>query len=656
MGYIDKAVSWAVQIANDDSYAYVWGGWGKGDGGYDCGHFVIDAYTNAGINVKGAGATYTGDMPKAFMSCGFQNVTNQVNLSTGAGMLKGDVLVNSAKHAALVQRDGGVTVEAWCSNGGIVADKAYRNDGWDYVLRYPESGGASTALKPQREWVIEVPSGLGKYYTYERWNRSDWLYNQKKLCQVSEQRNERHYDNGGFGMIGSRYVIAMTSTFGTIGDYVDVYCADGRVIHAIIGDEKDQTTAHGTPANKWGHDDGQNVVEWMTNWSSHDNPKSNGGVTKVINLGNYFEYPEYASNTESYMYSANAYADGEKEAVVVWNNRVKENIHKLLQNLLPIPPQDKLTLFANDKDITEAAGNLSWKNSIYELATTMSFETAKTDAAYLKDLIYVPQVGDIIRMVTNAEIFRGVITKVDDGDKNVNKYTIVDLGWYLNKTTQTYQFKNITAADAIKELCADLVIEIVMLPELTTNINKIYFDQTISAILTDILSKCGGDYNYDFVPEGLRIYKVGDLVAYPEFRIASNIAQAFSPDYKGNMSHSTSIEEMFNSIKVTSEKDNVYTELMVQQNRELIDKYGFLQKVVKIDPEKENADTVAQTNLAEYGKLKESYSFEIIEKYDSYTRAGEVIDLDGVRYVIESTDHSLADGWHYDKLGLRKIV
>ena len=107
---------------------------------------------------------------------------------------------------------------------------------------------------------------------------------------------------------------------------------------------------------------------------------------------------------------------------------------------------------------------------------------------------------------------------------------------------------------------------------------------------------------------------------------------------------------------MTSEKDNVYTELMVLQNRELIDKYGFLQKVVKIDPEKENAETVAQTNLAESGKLQESYSFEIIEKYDSYTRAGEVIDLEGVRYVIESTDHRLVDGWHYDKLGLRKIV
>ncbi len=87
----------------------------------------------------------------------------------------------------------------------------------------------------------------------------------------------------------------------------------------------------------------------------------------------------------------------------------------------------------------------------------------------------------------------------------------------------------------------------------------------------------------------------------------------------------------------------------------MIDKYGFLQEVVKIDPEKENADEKAAQMLAEYGKVGESFSFTIIEKYDSYTRAGEVISVGGVNYVIESTDHSFKGGQHYNKLELRKI-
>ena len=95
---------------------------------------------------------------------------------------------------------------------------------------------------------------------------------------------------------------------------------------------------------------------------------------------------------------------------------------------------------------------------------------------------------------------------------------------------------------------------------------------------------------------------------------------------------------------------------MVLQNSELIDEYGFLKSVVKIDTEKENADVVANSELWWNGRIKENFSFEIIEKYDSYTRAGEVIMVDGVNYVIESTEHRLSNGWHFNKPELRKCL
>lgn len=654
MGVIDTAVSWAVAIANDDSYKYVWGGWGASDGGYDCGHFVITAYRQAGIDT---GATYTGDMYSCFIAKGFQDVTSSCNLSTGAGMKKGDVLLNTANHAAMVQIDGGTTVEARGRDYGIVANVAYRNYPWDFVLRYPESSSdtGSTGITMTPKATITVPEGLGKYYTYMRWDAiTNMDTEQGRLIKTAGKT----YDSEGYGRVGDRYALAMTSTFGNIGDYVDVYMSNGRIIHGIIADEKSQeyTAWDHNPANEWGHNDGQCIVEWVTNWTNHDNPPSDGSVLKVINYGSYFDYPAYASGgTEEYMYSENSYSAENAEPVVIWNNRIAENIHTGVQNAAAVEPTGELELYANGNRITNITGNLSWNNSIYELSTTMTFETPKTDGAYLKELIYVPQVGDIVQQVTNAEIFRGVVKDVDDGDINVNKYTVVDLGWYLNKTKQTYQFKNITAADAVRELCADLSVNIVMLPELDTVIDEIYFDKTVSDILTDILGKCPGDYNYDFVPEGLRVYEIGELVAYPEFRIADNIPQQYSIDFRGEVSHTQSIEDMRNSIKITSEKDNVYSELKVLQNRESIDKYGFLQEVIKIDPDTENADTAASEALNQYCKVGETYSFSIIEKYDSYTRAGEIISVDGVSYVIESTAHSFSGGQHYNKLTVRRM-
>ncbi len=245
MGVIDKAVSWAIDIANDDSYKYVWGGRGASDGGYDCGHFVITAYRQAGIDT---GASYTGDMYSCFTAKGFKDVTSSCNLSTGAGMKKGDVLLNTANHAAMVQIDGGTTVEARGKSYGIVANVAYRNYPWDFVLRYPESASESSpgvSLSPKA--TITVPEGLGKYYTYMRWDAiTNMDTEQGRLIKTAG----KNYDSEGYGRVGDRYALAMTSTFGSIGDYVDVYMSNGRVIHGIIADEKSQmknrrSTPHG---------------------------------------------------------------------------------------------------------------------------------------------------------------------------------------------------------------------------------------------------------------------------------------------------------------------------------------------------------------------------------------------------------------------------
>lgn len=100
---INNAVQWAVNIANDDSHGYDQNNrWGTD---YDCSSLVIQAYENAGILVKTNGATYTGNIPEVFMALGFQNIISEVNISTGEGMKKGDVILASSHHVALYVGD-----------------------------------------------------------------------------------------------------------------------------------------------------------------------------------------------------------------------------------------------------------------------------------------------------------------------------------------------------------------------------------------------------------------------------------------------------------------------------------------------------------------------------------------------------------------------
>jgi len=145
----EKAIEWMEALANDNSHgydqAYRWGQ--KGD--YDCSTAVINAWEQAGVPVKSkGGATYTGNMRSAFLKYGFKDVTSKVNVRTGSGLKRSDVLLNSVHHTAMYCGNG-KEVEASINEkgratGGKPGDqtgreiliRSYRNYPWNYVLRY----------------------------------------------------------------------------------------------------------------------------------------------------------------------------------------------------------------------------------------------------------------------------------------------------------------------------------------------------------------------------------------------------------------------------------------------------------------------------------------------------------------------------------------
>lgn len=150
---IAEAVSWAVGIAQDDSHGYSqYKRWGPD---YDCSSLVISAYAQAGVPVKEAGATYTGNMRRAFEQCGFKSI----KYGSGAALMKGDVLLNEKHHAAMYIGDGQIVQASIAETGKIYGkegDQTKReiavstfyefSKGWDYVLRYKESEVANTMV------------------------------------------------------------------------------------------------------------------------------------------------------------------------------------------------------------------------------------------------------------------------------------------------------------------------------------------------------------------------------------------------------------------------------------------------------------------------------------------------------------------------------
>lgn len=150
MSKTETAIRWMEQLAADNSHGYSQANrWGPD---YDCSSAVIQAWEIAGVPVKTKGATYTGNMYAVFLSCGFRDITSQINLNTGSGLQRGDVLLNHVNHTAMVTEPGRV-VHARSSEGNTtpgdqsgneIRIQNYWNYPWNAVLRYSETGTEET--------------------------------------------------------------------------------------------------------------------------------------------------------------------------------------------------------------------------------------------------------------------------------------------------------------------------------------------------------------------------------------------------------------------------------------------------------------------------------------------------------------------------------
>lgn len=161
----EVAIRVLENLATDDTHGYdQLYRWGPD---YDCSSAVIASWEGAGVPVYKNGATYTGNMLNAFLKSGFVNVTKTINLITGEGLIRGDVLLNVKHHTAMYMGNG-KEVEAsinehGTASGGKTGDQTgreilirnYRNYPWDYVLRYKEN----TRMKSTEEIAVEVIAG-----------------------------------------------------------------------------------------------------------------------------------------------------------------------------------------------------------------------------------------------------------------------------------------------------------------------------------------------------------------------------------------------------------------------------------------------------------------------------------------------------------------
>ena len=159
----------------------------------------------------------------------------------------------------------------------------------------PGITNASDYTTPDGARHFTIPEGNGERYTYMAWQAiTSPSSNQYRLREAAGM----NFDDEGFGRIDGRYVIACTTTFGQVGEYVDFKLEDGTILKCIIGDSKGGVNPQYN-VSEWGHNNGKNVVEFIVDKNSWYNKKDNPGtpsnhpewnhrVTEAYVYGNYF--------------------------------------------------------------------------------------------------------------------------------------------------------------------------------------------------------------------------------------------------------------------------------------------------------------------------------------------------------------------------------
>ena len=250
---------------------YVWGGTSLTNGA-DCSGFVQTIFAQYGYSLPRTAAEQS-------------QVGEQIAVEDAQ---PGDLIfygrAGHIYHVVIYAGDG-KTIEAKSRRAGIVASEvSYKNAVW-----------ATRILDESQATQFDIPDGLGSVHSYMGWQKVTMRGSQQYAFRESAGMT---FDPEGFAVVDNRYVIACTTTFGNIGDYVDFYQEDGSVIPCIIGDFKNQNDAG---CNAYGHLNGDCIVEFVVDqnsWyrSGHANPGTSSchpewsqDIVKAVNVGSFYD-------------------------------------------------------------------------------------------------------------------------------------------------------------------------------------------------------------------------------------------------------------------------------------------------------------------------------------------------------------------------------
>ncbi|MGB6128818.1 MAG: hypothetical protein WBG30_08715 [Psychrilyobacter sp.] len=300
-------------------------------------------------------------------------------------------------------------------------------------------------------------------------------------------------------------------------------------------------------------------------------------------------------------------------------------------------------------DITKFSGNVTLSDSLDTLGAAFNFDIARNfnDPNFATSEIV--ETGNVIEFKNRGEVvFLGIIVTIGT-EKFKKSIKCLDPSFYLNKNKLIKQFKNISASDAIKNMCNQIGVKTGDIDNIATSITKIYKDKTVAEIIKDILTQVldetGKKYKLEINKGGLDVKK-------------HKLIEAKKPyEFWGRITKNEDITEMKNVILVTSNNQDDVNTMGKAMDEAGIEKYGRLQEIVEVEPKDvSKVRNIANKKLKELNKVFTSVDVQTIG--DNSLRSGRIIEVINKefnlisKYLIKSANHKYSKGNHTTNLNL----
>lgn len=315
-------------------------------------------------------------------------------------------------------------------------------------------------------------------------------------------------------------------------------------------------------------------------------------------------------------------------------------------------------------NITKLIGNLTWSDDLETLGTKINFDFSRnTDDKYLSRFD-IAECGDKVILNNGTdEVFRGIITDLD-WSRYSKTITCFDYAFYLNQSKTVKQFYKIQASKAISELCKIFDIPIGQIDTMNTRISKIYKDKTIAEIIKDIIQQVeqetGTKYRLEMRAGKIYVIKYYEISINPTFQPGENLNPFKILDAIGSITKNESIQDMRNSILITSDDEKSSKINATAKDTQNISKYGLLQEVMNVDKKNNSqAKQIANNKLKELNRVQQDISFNLLGNDE--LRSGRILTIENAlfnlsgKYLIKSSNHTYVNYIHKCSVTLEEV-